>query len=69
LKKPGDIMAAKTRLYFDDSISYTDPSTFVDYPKVKLKSFGGREAGSSKKIMAYIYFLVLSSGLIFLFVK
>jgi hypothetical protein len=61
-------METKRRLYFDDGISYVDKSTFIDYPKVKIRGYGSPAGSIFRKIMIYIYLSVISSGIIYLVV-
>jgi hypothetical protein len=46
-------------------VSYVDKSTFVDYPVVKIRSYNS-PVFSLKKVLPYLYAVVLTSGIAFL---
>lgn len=62
----GEIMSVKQKYFFEDGISYSDNTTFVDYPQIKIRSYDKPEGSLFKTILIYIYLLLIISGLFYL---
>lgn len=58
---------AATR-FFDDGMSYSDKSTFVDYPQIRIRSYENAGEGKFRKIILYTFVVTIISGLMFLFI-
>lgn len=60
-------MSAQPKYFFDDGVSYTDRSTFIDYPQIKIRSFGTSRRNLIKTIIIYIDLILIISGSIYLY--
>jgi hypothetical protein len=52
---------------FEDGVFYTDTSKFIDYPKVKIRSYEDREGKKIKKIILFSCLFSTLSAMVVLF--
>jgi hypothetical protein len=61
-------MSTKAKLVFDDRVPFYKNESFVEYPKVKIRDYSSYGGFSVKKIMLYVYFVIVTSGFLYLLV-
>jgi hypothetical protein len=52
---------------FEDGVFYTDRSKFIDYPKVKIRSYEEQESKKNKKIILLTFLFSTASAMAILF--